>query len=56
MDWNTNCIQYLAMKEVHSTFLECFLKIAASFSKPDDGRDLGLALHTMHTTAATTHY
>ena len=37
MDWNTNCIQYLAMKEVHATFLECFLKTAASFAKPDDG-------------------
>lgn len=39
MDWSVNSIQYLAMKEVHSTFLECFLKTAASFSK-DDGKDL----------------
>ncbi|TRY69441.1 hypothetical protein TCAL_05080 [Tigriopus californicus] len=36
MDWSVNSIQYLAMKEVHSTFLECFLKTAANFSKQDD--------------------
>ena len=38
MDWSANSIQYLAMKEVHLTFLECFLKTAASFTKPDDGK------------------
>ena len=37
MDWSVNSIQYLAMKEVHSTFLECFLKTAANFNKQDDG-------------------
>ncbi len=37
MDWSVNSIQYLAMKEVHSTFLECFLKTAANFDKKDDG-------------------
>jgi len=37
MDWSVNSIQYLAMKEVHSTFLECFLKTAANFSKDDEG-------------------
>ncbi|XP_059084402.1 uncharacterized protein LOC131881530 [Tigriopus californicus] len=39
MDWSVNSIQYLAMKEVHSTFLECFLKTAANFSKQDDGKE-----------------
>ena len=38
MDWSVNSIQYLAMKEVHSTFLECFLKTAANFNKQDDGK------------------
>ena len=37
MDWNTNCIQYLAMREVHSTFITEILKTAANFSKQDDG-------------------
>ena len=40
MDWNTNCIQYLAMKEVHSTFIEYILKTAANFSKQDDGEQI----------------
>lgn len=52
MDWSVNSIQYLAMKEVHSTFLECFLKTAANFSKQQDdgGWPKGaLFLHPRHT-------
>ena len=37
MDWSVNSIQYLALKEVHGTFLECFLNTAANFAKKNDG-------------------
>jgi hypothetical protein len=38
MDWSVNSIQYLALKEVHGTFLECFLNTAANFVKKNDGK------------------
>ena len=31
MDWSVNTIQFLALKEVHRIFLECFLTTSASF-------------------------
>ncbi len=37
MDWSVNSIQYLALKELHETFLDYFLTTAANFSKKDDG-------------------
>jgi hypothetical protein len=38
MDWSVNSIQFLALKEVHGTFLECFLNTAANFAKKSDGK------------------
>jgi len=37
MDWSVNSIHYLALKELHETFLECFLTTASNFVKKDDG-------------------
>ena len=40
MDWSVNSIQFLALKEVHGTFLECFLTTAANFAKKNDGESI----------------
>ena len=37
MDWSVNSIHYLALKELHETFLECFLTTASNFVKKDEG-------------------
>jgi len=39
MDWSVNSIHYLALKELHETFLECFLTTASNFVKKDEGFD-----------------
>jgi len=40
MDWSMNSIHYLALKELHETFLDCFLTTASNFAaKKDDGFD-----------------
>ena len=51
MDWSMNSIHYLALKELHETFLDCFLTTASNFAaKQDDGKLMsfhGLMLHTV---------
>lgn len=38
MDWSVNSVQYLALKELHETFLDCFLTTASNFVKKDEGK------------------
>ena len=47
MDWSVNSIQYLALKEVHGTFLECFLNTAANFAKKNDGNQHLFSAHLL---------
>ena len=43
MDWSVNTTQFLVLKEIHSTFLECFLTTAAATTKQeDDGKQYTL--------------
>ena len=36
MDWSKNTTQFLVLKEIHSTFLDCFLTTAAATTKSED--------------------
>ena len=36
MDWSLNSVQFLALKELHETFLDCFLTTASKFDKKKD--------------------
>ena len=36
MDWSKNTTQFLVLKEIHSTFLDCFLTTAATSTKSED--------------------
>ena len=36
MDWSANSVHYLAMKELHETFLDYFLTTASNFAKKKD--------------------
>ena len=41
MDWNVNHPQYLTLIEVHSLFIEHFLKTASKFVVKEEGFDFG---------------
>ena len=36
MDWSSNSVQFLALKELHETWLDQFLSIASNFEKKKD--------------------